>query len=171
MLMPLFNKSKLIEGCHDIRQFVLQHLVEPRQALRQKVQSQSAALDENNNNSSSSIYSDDEVPNDLLNSFLDFAEQSEDLSWQKILISFEDMLGGHSAIADFSVRALRYVAKYPEVQRRIREEVNAAGSVTMMSDKLRYTQATIWEVLRFASSGIVPHVATQDTTIDGELSI
>jgi hypothetical protein len=38
-------------------------------------------------------------------------------------------------------------------------------------NKLIYTEATIMESLRIISSPIVPHVAAQDSTIDGEFDL
>lgn len=64
-------------------------------------------------------------------------------------------------------------ASHPEVAARIQAEVDAVtggGRAVSLSDKaaMPYTEATILEALRVASSPIVPHVATQDTSIAGK---
>jgi len=163
ILMPFFDKTACIEGSNNIREFTSQRLLAPRQALRNKARSE-AAIDCNNNSAPAST----EVPNDLLNSFMDEMEQQDGMGYEKALMSLEDMLGGSSACVDFTVRALKYIAKHPEVQRKIKEEANAVGSEGLVPESMRYTQAVLLETLRFVSSGIVPHVASQDTTIAGK---
>lgn len=69
------------------------------------------------------------------------------------------------------VRIILQLAKNPDVQQKIREEVREqASGFPTMGDRLTYTEAAIWESFRFISSPIVPHVAKTDTTINGKLS-
>jgi cytochrome P450 family 307 subfamily A len=62
------------------------------------------------------------------------------------------------------------------VQKKIQSEVDellmerSEKSVTIADrSKLIYTEATVMEALRLISSPLVPHVASQDSSIDGEL--
>lgn len=87
----------------------------------------------------------------------------------------EDIVGGHSAAANFLVKVIAFIAQYPQVQKNIQAEVdnllNSRDEKTILigdRNKLIYTEATIMESLRMISSPIVPHVASQDSTIDGK---
>jgi len=67
---------------------------------------------------------------------------------------------------------LTYIAQHPEVQSKISEEARANSTgVATMTSKLPYCEAAAWECLRHISSQIVPHKATEDTEIDGELKL
>ncbi|CRL02363.1 CLUMA_CG015300, isoform A [Clunio marinus] len=92
----------------------------------------------------------------------------------KALFALEDIIGGHSAVANFVVKVLAFIAKHKEVQKNIQEEVDkllnerSEHSVLIADrNKLIYTEAVIMESLRIVTSPIVPHVANQDSSIDG----
>lgn len=68
--------------------------------------------------------------------------------------------------------------KYKDVQTKIQAEVDdllmerSEKSVTIADrSKLIYTEATIMEALRIISSPLVPHVASQNSSIDGKSMI
>jgi len=89
----------------------------------------------------------------------------------------EDIIGGHSAVANFVVKVLGFVAPNKEVQQNIQAEIDSLlnerneKSVEIADrNKLVYLEAVIMECLRMISSPIVPHVANQDSTIDGKKS-
>lgn len=91
------------------------------------------------------------------------------------MFALEDIIGGHSAAANFLVKVLAFVAQNPHIQKNIQSEVDnllneRAEKSVQIGDrhKLIYTEATIMESLRMISSPIVPHVASRDSTIDGE---
>lgn len=70
---------------------------------------------------------------------------------------------------------IAFIAQNPQVQKNIQAEVdnllNSRDEKTILigdRNKLIYTEATIMESLRMISSPIVPHVASQDSTIDGK---
>lgn len=69
--------------------------------------------------------------------------------------------------------SLGYVAKYPLVGVKIQDEIrnvtgNGKRKVTLNDvENMPYTVATIFEILRYSSSPIVPHVATENSQIDG----
>jgi cytochrome P450 family 307 subfamily A len=111
-------------------------------------------------------------PRDFTDALLIHLREDPNLSWEHIIFELEDFLGGHSAIGNLTMLALAAVARNPEVGERIQKEVDAAtGGLrnVNMFDKpvMPYTEATILETLRSSSSPIVPHVASQDTSIAG----
>ena len=65
-----------------------------------------------------------------------------------------------------------YMMAYPDIQSRVQEEIDSAvgrNRLPRLGDKLPFTEATIMEVQRIASivpTG-VPHVAAEDTTLQG----
>lgn len=93
------------------------------------------------------------------------------------LFALEDIIGGHSAVANFVVKVLAFVAKHQEVQKKVQGEVDSllngrSEKRVMIADrnKLIYTEAVIMESLRIIASPIVPHVANQDSSIDGNMT-
>lgn len=94
------------------------------------------------------------------------------------LFALEDIIGGHSAVANFVCKTLAFVAQNKDVQKNIQTEVDnllneRSEKSVLIGDrnKLIYTEATIMESLRIISSPIVPHVAAQDSSIDGEFDL
>jgi cytochrome P450 family 307 subfamily A len=69
--------------------------------------------------------------------------------------------------------ALGHIAKNPVIGQKIQQEVaqvteGGKRKVTLFdNERLPYTVATIYEVLRYTSSPIVPHVATENAQIGG----
>lgn len=113
-----------------------------------------------------------EEPRDFTDALLIHLQEDPNLTWEQVIFVLEDFLGGHSAVGNLSMLVLAAVVRHPEVAKNIQKEVDAAtgGSRNVsLFDKpvMPYTEATILEVLRTSSSPIVPHVATQDTTIGG----
>lgn len=90
---------------------------------------------------------------------------------ETIMFMLEDFIGGHSAIGNLTMIALTYVALYPEVGKQIQEEIdrvteNGARDISLFDkDKLPFTVALMFETLRYSSSPIVPHVATEDVIL------
>jgi len=113
-----------------------------------------------------------QIPQDFTDALLLHLEEDDSLTWEHIIYELEDFLGGHSAIGNLVMLALGHIARNPEVARRIQKEAEfvTGGTRTVnLSDKpnMPFTEATILETLRISSSPIVPHVASQDTTIEG----
>ncbi|KAK7075343.1 hypothetical protein SK128_002540 [Halocaridina rubra] len=99
-------------------------------------------------------------------------DENERWDWDTILYIMEDLLGGSSAISNIIMRFLGYILLYPEAMQKLQEEIdNTIGrdQVPLLSNKkdMLYSQATVYEILRITSSPIVPHVATEDTSIGG----
>lgn len=114
-------------------------------------------------------------PRDFTDALLIQLQEDPHLTWQHIIFELEDFLGGHSAVGNLTMLSLAAVARHPEVAARIQQEVDAvtAGARTVtLADRpaMPYTEAAILEALRVASSPIVPHVATQDTSIGGKFT-
>lgn len=115
----------------------------------------------------------DEPEKDFTDALLKSLIEDTDVERDTIIYMLEDFLGGHSAIGNMVMLCLGYIVKYPEIGRRIQREVDAVtagGSrpVTLFDTEIMsYTTATIFEVLRYSSSPIVPHVATEDVQISG----
>uniref|UniRef100_A0A023FKP5 Putative cytochrome p450 ixodes scapularis cytochrome n=1 Tax=Amblyomma cajennense TaxID=34607 RepID=A0A023FKP5_AMBCJ len=90
-----------------------------------------------------------------------------------VAVIIEDLIGGHSVIANLWVWCLYILSSYPEVQEKIREETRSLLSPEerrpSLSDRSRlcYTEATLYEVIRVVNSPIIPHVCANDTTVQG----
>lgn len=111
-------------------------------------------------------------PRDFTDALLIHLEQDPDLKWDHAIYELEDFLGGHSAVGNLVMLALAAVLRHPHVGDRIRKEVDAVTKgerEVSLCDRqdMPYTEAVLLEVLRTASSPIVPHVATENTTVGG----
>lgn len=115
----------------------------------------------------------DEPDTDFTDALLKSLMENKNLSRNTIIFMLEDFVGGHSAVGNLVMLALAYIAKDPAIGAKIQSEAdtissNGRRSITLMDmADLPYTMATIFEVLRYSSSPIVPHVATEDTVIAG----
>lgn len=98
---------------------------------------------------------------------------NEEVSRDTIIYMLEDFIGGHSAIGNLVMLALAFIVRNPPVGQQIQAE---ADEILQQSDKfitltemesMPFTVACIYEVLRYCSSPIVPHVATEDVVVDG----
>ncbi|GJQ67983.1 CYP307A1 [Trypoxylus dichotomus] len=153
-LLPVYSghMKKLSDWACGIRQFILARIIDEHRAT----------LDHGG------------PPRDFTDALLLHLEEDPNMNWQHIIFELEDFLGGHSAIGNLVMVTLAAIVQHPEVAKRIRDEVDTVTEGKRrpnLFDKsaMPYTEATIWETLRTASSPIVPHVATVDTEIDGFL--
>lgn len=151
-LKPIYSghMKKLSSWASEIRQFILARIIDRHRAT----------LDINS------------PPKDFTDALLMHLEEDPHMNWQHIIFELEDFLGGHSAIGNLVMVTLAAVVKHPEVVKRIQNEVDGVTGGNRspnLFDKasMPYTEATLWETLRTASSPIVPHVATIDTEIAG----
>lgn len=156
-LLPLHQKNLAYVNrlTHNIREFVLEKIIGDRY--------------EKYDNSS---------PSDYVESLIQYVKTDEftDLTWDMALFALEDILGGHSAIANFLVKLLGFLVKEPEVQQKMQQEIDAVAytgngyrNITI-SDRmlLPYTEGVIFEAIRLIASPIVPRVANQDSSINGK---
>ncbi|XP_016982954.1 cytochrome P450 307a1 [Drosophila rhopaloa] len=115
----------------------------------------------------------DEPDRDFTDALLRSLIEDKEVSRNTIIFMLEDFIGGHSAVGNLVMLVLAYIAKHQEIGERIQEEIDAITSeenrqVNLLDmNTMPYTMATIFEVLRYSSSPIVPHVATEDTVISG----
>lgn len=115
----------------------------------------------------------DEPERDFTDALLKSLAQDPEVDRNTIIFMLEDFLGGHSAIGNLVMLILGYIVLYPEIGERVQKEVdsvteNGSRKVTLFDiDNMPYTVSTIYEVLRYSSSPIVPHVATDDVAISG----
>lgn len=151
-LLPIYSRhmKKLSHWASEIRQFILSRIIDKHRQ----------SLDFN------------APPRDFTDALLMHLEEDPNMNWQHIIFELEDFIGGHSAIGNLVMVTLASIVKYPEVTKRIQQEVDDVTKgerYPNLFDKsaMPYTEATLWETLRKASSPIVPHVATTDTSIDG----
>ncbi|XP_049539772.1 cytochrome P450 307a1 [Anopheles darlingi] len=152
-LAPFYHKhlNKLGRWSAEIRDFILERIVNEREQT----------------------LGEEEPERDFTDALLTSLREDPSVTRDTIMYMLEDFLGGHSAIGNLVMLALGYIAKHPEVGERIQTEIDritegGARNVTLYdTESMPYTVATIFEVLRYSSSPIVPHVATEDTCIAG----
>ncbi|KAM8706526.1 hypothetical protein ACLKA7_010744 [Drosophila subpalustris] len=115
----------------------------------------------------------DEPDTDFTDVLLKSLIENKNMSHNTIIFMLEDFLGGHSAVGNLVMLALSYIAKNPNIGTKIQCEVDIISNTGERSINLSdmsnmpFTMATIFEVLRYSSSPIVPHVATEDTVVSG----
>lgn len=98
-----------------------------------------------------------------------------DLTEDQLLMTIQDLIGaGSEAVVSYVHWAILYMAKYPDVQGRLRDEVLHSVGQTRNPSKadrpaMPYTESFMWEVLRHACVAplSLPHSATSDVVIEG----
>nr|ABI74778.1 cytochrome P450 CYP307A1 [Manduca sexta] len=151
-LAPFYKKhmDKLSGWSQDIRSFILSRIVEQRE-----------------------MNLDMEGPEkDFLDGLLRVLHEDPNVDRNTIIFMLEDFLGGHSSVGNLVMLCLTAVARDPEIGRKIRAEIEGVTKgkrPVALTDRsnLPYTEAAILECLRYASSPIVPHVATENAKING----
>lgn len=152
-LAPFYNKhmNQIVSWSTEIRRFILDRIVGDRE-----------------------LYLDtDEPEKDFTDALLKSLIEDPEVQRDTIIYMLEDFLGGHSAVGNLVMLSLGYIVQYPEIGKRIQQELDSVTcmgkrNVTLFdTEKMPYTVATISEVLRYSSSPIVPHVATEDACIAG----
>lgn len=153
-LAPFYTRhmNKLSSWSTEIRQFIMERIINDREQNNIDVE---------------------ETEKDFTDALLKSLKEDENVSRDTIIYMLEDFIGGHSAIGNLVMLALGYIAKDPEIGRKIQEEVdsiteNGKRIVALTDlDKMNFTVATVYEVLRYSSSPIVPHVATENAHVAG----
>lgn len=145
--------AKLAQWSHEIREFMLSSIVSNRP----------------------DSWTEGQEQDDYIDSLVAHirGKKEPQMTWETALFALEDIVGGHSAVGNFLVKALVFIATHPEVQRKIQQEVDEAtmsNRDVSLTDRLvmPYTEAVVFEVIRLIASPIVPHVATQDSSVAGK---
>lgn len=156
-LSPFYTKhlNRVSNWSTDIRKFINEQIMDAREQNLQK----------------------DDEEQDFTDALLKSLAEDPMVTRDTIMYMLEDFLGGHSAIGNLAMIALTYVALYPEVGRCIQDEIdellqNESRDITLFDrEKLPYTMALMFETLRYSSSPIVPHVATEDVILASNYAI
>lgn len=151
-LAPFYKKhmEKLQNWSHEIRSFILSRIVEQRE-----------------------VNLNTEGPEkDFLDGLLRVLRDDPTVDRNTIIFMLEDFLGGHSSVGNLVMLCLAAVVRDPEVGRKIRSEIDSVTKrkrAVGLTDRnnLPYTEATVLECLRYSSSPIVPHVATEPASVAG----
>ena len=165
--MPLFQYSPAIrnmkQASGEVRRYVEDKIIAPK-----KMQDKSQTTD-------------------FLDSIMRYLEGSntdEDdaLNSQSALYALEDILGGHAAVANITLRILYDLAleEHQGVKGQVQNQINQLMSNSAMYNEeqvslvsfedrpsLPWVVASMHETIRKTCSPIVPHQATQDSTIEG----
>ncbi|XP_061726956.1 cytochrome P450 307a1-like [Cydia pomonella] len=151
-LSPFYKKhmDKLSNWSKEIRSFILSRIVEQREMNLET----------------------DGPEKDFLDGLLRVLHDDPTVDRDTIIFMLEDFLGGHSSVGNLVMLCLAAVARDPEVGKKIRSEIEGLTkgkrAISLVDrSNLPYTEATILEVLRYASSPIVPHVATENAEVAG----
>lgn len=152
-LAPFYSAhmKQLSSWSTNIRHFILSRIIEQRER----------------------VLNLDEPEKDFTDALLRSLAQDPEVDRNTIIFMLEDFLGGHSAIGNLVMLIMGYIVLYPEIGERIQNEVdqvtdNGSRKVTLFDiENMPYTVSTIYEILRYSSSPIVPHVATADVSISG----
>ncbi|CAG9120123.1 hypothetical protein JYU34_008090 [Plutella xylostella] len=151
-LSPFYKKhmDKLSNWSSDIRSFILSRIVEQREMNLET----------------------DGPEKDFLDGLLRVLHNDSTVDRNTIIFMLEDFLGGHSSVGNLVMLCLAAVCRDPEIGKKIRAEIDGVTKgkrpVSLLDRKnLPYTEATILECLRYASSPIVPHVATENAAVAG----
>ena len=113
-------------------------------------------------------------------------QHDDALNSQSALYALEDILGGHAAVANITLRILYDLAleDHTVVKGQVQKQINTLlgegglrfavpeeGPLVSFEDRpaLPWVVASMHETIRKTCSPIVPHQATQDSTIEGEL--
>jgi len=148
--------NKISKTSHKIRHYVVENIIKNKQCERQD-----------------RMEKGDYRQEDLLDTLMDNIDSDDEnrISEEEMLFAIEDMLGGHTAVANITIRILYDLARHQEDQKQIREETSAklGSREYKLEDKngFPYTTAAIQETIRLCCSAIVPHMANKDTTLAG----
>ena len=161
-LMPVFQYSPAIgtmkAASKEVRSYVNEKIIAPKRLRRDSA---------------------GDKGDDFLDTIMDYidgnvkSENDPILTSQSALYALEDILGGHSAVANIILRILFDLAldENMDAKNQIKHQMERmCGSNSIsLEDRpyLPWVVAAMHETIRMTCSPIVPHQATQDSTIDG----
>ncbi|XP_043483564.1 cytochrome P450 307a1-like [Leptopilina heterotoma] len=153
-LMPLHHKNmlRMANWSHRIREFVEECVIEDR------FSSWTTAIPE------------EDYVDCLINHVKSKAEPN--MSWNTGLFALEDIIGGHSAIGNFLMKVFGFLATRLHVQLEAQQQIDGMEILEKTVGleyrrSLPYIEAIIMETIRIIASPIVPHVASQNSSIAG----
>jgi len=174
-LRPFYagHMRKLSNWSTQIRKFMMDAVISKRSSYARAVAEASNGAADRSHDDDDYNVNDGQEPTDFTDALLMSLHKEPRLKMDHVLFELEDFIGGHSAVGNMVMLALSLVATRPHVAQAIRDEaeqVTGGQRLVRLYDKpdMPYTEATLFETLRVISSPIVPHVATEDTTIKGE---
>ena len=164
-LMPFYKNfhpaiATMKEASFNVRNYVKEKIIAPKRQRRDSLGEKSA---------------------DFLDTIMDYidgkANDQKDaiLTSQSALYALEDILGGHSAVANITLRILFDLAlnKHDEAKKEVKQQIDQVGHGGMISledrPSLPRVVASMHETIRMTCSPIVPHLATQDSSIEGRI--
>ena len=119
---------------------------------------------------------DEDNPRDFIDVYLKEMKTNPDVSFteEQLMVNAFDLFGAGSETTSTTLAwAVCYMILYPEVQRRVQEEIDQelGGRPPCLADRssLPYTEATIMEIQRLGSIApmAVPHRALSDIKVRG----
>ncbi|KYN31157.1 hypothetical protein ALC56_14544 [Trachymyrmex septentrionalis] len=153
-LMPLHqrNMARIATWTHEVREFMEKHIIGDRAT------------------SWKSVIPEVDYVDCLINHMKTDAEPK--MTWNMTMFALEDIAGGHSAVGNFLVKILGFLATRPHVQKTAQMEIDGIETTSKFiglenRGNMPYTEAIILEGIRLIASPIVPHVANQDSSIAG----
>lgn len=174
-LRPFYagHMRKLSNWSTQIRRFMMDAVISKRSSYTRAVAEALDGVGDRSHDDDDYGVNDEQEPTDFTDALLMSLHKEPRLNMDHVLFELEDFIGGHSAVGNMVMLALSMVATRPHVAQAIRdeaEEVTGGQRLVRLYDKpdMPYTEATLFETLRVISSPIVPHVATEDTTIQGK---
>lgn len=166
-LRPFYigHMKKLSNYAKKIRNFIMKKIISNRNTYK--------TLTKECKKKDQFIYDSETLVRDFTDALLICAYEDQRLTTDHILFMLEDFIGGHAAVANMILLSLSLVAQNPNVLEEILNEIKkqtADGRSVRLFDKVNmpYTEAVQYETMRILTSPIVPHVATEDTTIKGK---
>lgn len=174
-LRPFYagHMRKLSNWSTQIRKFMMDAVISKRSSYARAVAEASNGAGDRIRDDDDHGANDGQEPTDFTDALLMSLQKEPRLKMDHVLFELEDFIGGHSAVGNMVMLTLSMVATRPHVAQAIRDEaeqVTGGQRLVRLYDKpdMPYTEATLFETLRIISSPIVPHVATENTTIQGE---
>ena len=153
------NDFDVITASSNVRHYVKENIIAPKRLRRDSLGEKSV---------------------DFLDSIMDYidgkANDQKDaiLTSQSALYALEDILGGHSAVANIILRILFDLAleTNDDAKKEVKNEIDQIprGGMISVEEKpnLPWVVASMHETIRMTCSPIVPHQATQDSSIGGK---
>lgn len=187
MMVPLKRMEK---STFAVRSFVEDMVIEPkRQQRAERISIESA---KNNGDFLDSLMTyidedlDDEESYEEHNKKSERRDSDVKIDRQIALFALEDILGGHCAVGNITLRIINDLAENNNTNTLEDENISAqeiiqheldvnlgvgkAGTVSLDNKKdLHWMTAAIHETIRLTCSPIVPHQASKDSTINGKV--